>query len=123
MLHLYNWILLLHLPTRIFDNAQQYGGRVRIAEFRAWHGSDFHSVQVGKKIFARVLVRIWQEGNLPGFMSMCMTFPELRIAVVALANEDDRDSSHISMQYGVLDRVTRARGSDEVGATTNWIES
>src|SRR5216684_2483415 len=38
--------------------------------------------------------RIWQEGNLPGFMSMCMTLPELRIAVVALANEDDRDSSH-----------------------------
>jgi serine-type D-Ala-D-Ala carboxypeptidase/endopeptidase len=38
--------------------------------------------------------RIWQEGNLPGFMSMCMTFPELKIAVVALANENDRDSSH-----------------------------
>jgi CubicO group peptidase (beta-lactamase class C family) len=38
--------------------------------------------------------RIWQEGNLPGFMSMCMTLPELRIAVVALANEDDQDSSH-----------------------------
>ncbi len=29
--------------------------------------------------------RIWQEGNLPVFMSMCMTLPELRIAVVALA--------------------------------------
>jgi CubicO group peptidase (beta-lactamase class C family) len=38
--------------------------------------------------------RIWQEGNLPGFMSMCMTFPELKIAVVALANEDDQASSH-----------------------------
>jgi D-alanyl-D-alanine-carboxypeptidase/D-alanyl-D-alanine-endopeptidase len=37
--------------------------------------------------------RIWQEGNVPGFMSMCMTFPELEMAVVALANEDDRDSS------------------------------
>ncbi len=38
--------------------------------------------------------RIWQEGNVPGFVSMCMTFPELQLAIVALANEDDRDSSH-----------------------------
>jgi D-alanyl-D-alanine-carboxypeptidase/D-alanyl-D-alanine-endopeptidase len=38
--------------------------------------------------------RIWQEGNLPGFVSMCMTFPELHMAVVFLANEDDPVSSH-----------------------------
>jgi D-alanyl-D-alanine-carboxypeptidase/D-alanyl-D-alanine-endopeptidase len=38
--------------------------------------------------------RIWQEGNLPGFVSMCMTFPELHMAVIFLANEDDPASSH-----------------------------
>jgi D-alanyl-D-alanine-carboxypeptidase/D-alanyl-D-alanine-endopeptidase len=38
--------------------------------------------------------RIWQEGNLPGYVSMCMTFPELHMAVVFLANEDDPTSSH-----------------------------
>jgi serine-type D-Ala-D-Ala carboxypeptidase/endopeptidase len=38
--------------------------------------------------------RIWQEGNLPGFMSMCVTLPELHVAVVALVNEDDKESSH-----------------------------
>jgi len=38
--------------------------------------------------------RIWQEGNLPGFLSMCMIFPELHMAVVVLANEDDNESSH-----------------------------
>ena len=38
--------------------------------------------------------RIWQEGNLPGFVSMCMTFPELHMAVIFLANEDDPKSSH-----------------------------
>ncbi|MGA1989288.1 MAG: serine hydrolase domain-containing protein [Candidatus Sulfotelmatobacter sp.] len=38
--------------------------------------------------------RIWQEGNLPGFVSMCMTFPELHMAVVFLANQDDPASSH-----------------------------
>jgi D-alanyl-D-alanine-carboxypeptidase/D-alanyl-D-alanine-endopeptidase len=38
--------------------------------------------------------RIWQEGNLPGFVSMCMTFPELHMAVIVLANEDDSESSH-----------------------------
>ena len=38
--------------------------------------------------------RIWQEGNLPGFMSMCLTFPELHMAVVALVSEDDQQSAH-----------------------------
>jgi CubicO group peptidase (beta-lactamase class C family) len=38
--------------------------------------------------------RVWQEGNLPGFVSMCMTFPELHMAIVFLANEDDPASSH-----------------------------
>lgn len=38
--------------------------------------------------------RIWQEGNLPGYVSMCMTFPELHMAIVFLANEDDPASSH-----------------------------
>jgi D-alanyl-D-alanine-carboxypeptidase/D-alanyl-D-alanine-endopeptidase len=38
--------------------------------------------------------RIWQEGNLPGYVSMCMTFPELHMAIVYLANEDDPASSH-----------------------------
>jgi len=38
--------------------------------------------------------RIWQEGNLPGFMSMCLTLPEVHIAIIAVANEDDPRSSH-----------------------------
>jgi serine-type D-Ala-D-Ala carboxypeptidase/endopeptidase len=38
--------------------------------------------------------RVWQEGNLPGFVSMCMTFPELHLAIIYLANEDDPTLSH-----------------------------
>ncbi len=38
--------------------------------------------------------RVWQEGNLPGFSSMCMTFPELHMAIVVFANEGDRASAH-----------------------------
>ena len=38
--------------------------------------------------------RIWQEGNLPGFVSICMTFPELHMAIIVFANEDDSASSH-----------------------------
>jgi CubicO group peptidase (beta-lactamase class C family) len=38
--------------------------------------------------------RIWQEGTLPGFNSMCMVLPELKVGIVALANENDRASSH-----------------------------
>lgn len=38
--------------------------------------------------------RIWQEGTLPGFSSMCMVFPELKMGIVFLANEDDVASNH-----------------------------
>lgn len=38
--------------------------------------------------------RIWQDGSTPGFLSICMTFPELHMAVVVLSNEEDRESSH-----------------------------
>ena len=38
--------------------------------------------------------RIWQEGSLPGFSSMCVFFPESKIAIVFLANELDPASSH-----------------------------
>lgn len=37
--------------------------------------------------------RIWQDGSAPGYLSMCMTFPEMHMAVVVLENEDDRASS------------------------------
>jgi CubicO group peptidase (beta-lactamase class C family) len=38
--------------------------------------------------------RIWQDGSTPGFLSICMTFPELHMAVVVLSNEDDAASAH-----------------------------
>jgi D-alanyl-D-alanine-carboxypeptidase/D-alanyl-D-alanine-endopeptidase len=38
--------------------------------------------------------RIWQEGDTPGFVSICMFFPEYKLALVALANEEDPASSH-----------------------------
>ena len=37
--------------------------------------------------------RIWQEGEVPGFASMCMMFPDLKLAVVVFANELDRKSA------------------------------
>ena len=38
--------------------------------------------------------RIWQEGDRPGFTSICMVIPELKIGIVVLANEEDPQSSH-----------------------------
>jgi CubicO group peptidase (beta-lactamase class C family) len=38
--------------------------------------------------------RIWQEGDRPGFTSICMVIPELKIGIVVLANEEDQQSSH-----------------------------
>ncbi len=37
---------------------------------------------------------IWQEGTVPGYTSYCIVQPELRLALVILANESDRGSSH-----------------------------
>jgi D-alanyl-D-alanine-carboxypeptidase/D-alanyl-D-alanine-endopeptidase len=36
---------------------------------------------------------IWQEGNIPGFDSLCINLPELSIGLVIFANEADRSSS------------------------------
>jgi serine-type D-Ala-D-Ala carboxypeptidase/endopeptidase len=37
--------------------------------------------------------RIWQEGSMPGYVSMCALLPHSRIALVAFANELDRASA------------------------------
>jgi CubicO group peptidase (beta-lactamase class C family) len=42
--------------------------------------------------------RIWQEGDVPGFTSICMVIPELKIGIVVLANEEDPQSSHALTQ-------------------------
>jgi CubicO group peptidase (beta-lactamase class C family) len=56
--------------------------------------------------------RIWQEGNLPGFVSMCMTFPELHMAIVFLANEDDPASSHaLSLMANEIAKKLDARSA------------
>jgi D-alanyl-D-alanine-carboxypeptidase/D-alanyl-D-alanine-endopeptidase len=56
--------------------------------------------------------RIWQEGNLPGFVSMCMTFPEMHMAVVFLANEDDTVSSHaLTLMVNEIAKTLDARSA------------
>jgi D-alanyl-D-alanine-carboxypeptidase/D-alanyl-D-alanine-endopeptidase len=56
--------------------------------------------------------RIWQEGNLSGFVSMCMTFPELHMAVVFLVNEDDPASSHsLSLMVNQIAKTLDARSA------------
>lgn len=34
-------------------------------------------------------VRIWQDGSVPGFLSFCVTFPRLHMAIIVLSNESD----------------------------------
>jgi CubicO group peptidase (beta-lactamase class C family) len=36
---------------------------------------------------------IWEEGNIQGFNSYCVCYPELRMSIVVLTNESDRNSS------------------------------
>jgi serine-type D-Ala-D-Ala carboxypeptidase/endopeptidase len=50
--------------------------------------------------------RIWQDGSAPGFLSICMTFPELHMAVVVLSNEDDAVSSHAF--DGIASRIAKS---------------
>ena len=33
---------------------------------------------------------IWQDGNIPGFSSLCVNYPELNMGIVVLSNECDR---------------------------------
>lgn len=36
---------------------------------------------------------IWQDGNIPGFSSLCVNYPELNMGIVVLSNECDRMSA------------------------------
>lgn len=38
-------------------------------------------------------IRIWQEGGVPGFLSFCVVFPQLHMAIVVLSNAQDPVSS------------------------------
>lgn len=35
-------------------------------------------------------IRIWEDGSVPGFLSFCVVFPKLQMAIVILSNELDR---------------------------------
>jgi D-alanyl-D-alanine-carboxypeptidase/D-alanyl-D-alanine-endopeptidase len=35
---------------------------------------------------------IWQQGNVPGFLSYCILLPESRLALVVLSNESDEQA-------------------------------
>jgi CubicO group peptidase (beta-lactamase class C family) len=36
---------------------------------------------------------IWQDGNIPGFSSLCVNYPELKMGIVILSNEYDRTTA------------------------------
>ncbi|GAB4010057.1 hypothetical protein GCM10028808_20100 [Spirosoma migulaei] len=36
---------------------------------------------------------IWQDGNIPGYSSLCVNFPELNMGIVVLSNECDRKTA------------------------------
>lgn len=36
---------------------------------------------------------IWQDGNIPGFSNLCVSYPELNMGMVILSNECDRSSA------------------------------
>lgn len=36
---------------------------------------------------------IWQDGNIPGFSSLCVSYPELNMGIVILSNECDRKTA------------------------------
>jgi hypothetical protein len=37
---------------------------------------------------------MWQDGNIPGFASLGINLPELKMSLVIFASEDDRSSFH-----------------------------
>jgi serine-type D-Ala-D-Ala carboxypeptidase/endopeptidase len=40
-------------------------------------------------------IRIWQDGSVPGFLSFCIIFPRLHMAIVVLSNETDPTTFHV----------------------------
>jgi CubicO group peptidase (beta-lactamase class C family) len=67
---------------------------VRLTHRPTWSNGSIYAAGLAWQMFTMPRYRmIWQEGSLPGFSAFCVFFPELDLAVVALANEFDPDTS------------------------------
>ncbi|MEO6963400.1 MAG: serine hydrolase domain-containing protein [Puia sp.] len=76
-------------------NIAEKSALVRMTHQRIW-GEETSTYYVGLnwQILTSGPYRvIWQEGNLRGFNSNCVNFPELDMGIVVLTNESDRGSS------------------------------
>ncbi|GAB4051118.1 serine hydrolase domain-containing protein [Spirosoma litoris] len=49
---------------------------------------------------------IWQDGNIPGYSSLCVNYPELKMGVVILSNECDRKTA--SRITTLVNQITKA---------------
>ncbi|MCX6214266.1 serine hydrolase domain-containing protein [Spirosoma sp.] len=72
-------------------NVAEQADAARLAHQLTWGNENGYSAGLNWQMIQLAGQRvIWQDGNLPGFSSLCVNYPELNMGIIVLSNECDR---------------------------------
>ncbi|MBD2751599.1 serine hydrolase domain-containing protein [Spirosoma validum] len=75
-------------------NVAEQTEAVKLTHRSTWGDSTRYSAGLNWQILHSSGYRaIWQDGNIPGFSSLCVNYPELNMGIVILSNECDRSTA------------------------------
>ncbi|WP_420148160.1 serine hydrolase domain-containing protein [Spirosoma sp.] len=75
-------------------NVAEQAEAARLAHRSTWGDSNRYSAGLNWQMLNVAGYRaIWQDGNIPGFSSLCVNYPELNMGIVILSNECDRSTA------------------------------
>ncbi|GAB4021854.1 hypothetical protein GCM10028773_32160 [Spirosoma koreense] len=75
-------------------NVAEQAEAARLAHRPTWGNANRYSAGLNWQILNVAGNRaIWQDGNIPGFSSLCVNYPELNLGIVVVSNECDRTTA------------------------------
>ncbi|WP_461041862.1 serine hydrolase domain-containing protein [Spirosoma harenae] len=75
-------------------NVAEQTETARLAHQPTWKSGNSYSAGLNWQMLQSSGNRvIWQDGNIPGFSSLCINYPELNMGIVVLSNECDRTTA------------------------------
>ncbi|GAB3704524.1 hypothetical protein GCM10027592_35970 [Spirosoma flavus] len=75
-------------------NVAEQSKTVRLTHQPTWSDGATYSAGLNWQMIQTDHKRvIWQDGNIPGFSSLCVNYPELNLGIIVLTNECDRTTS------------------------------
>ncbi|MBD2699209.1 beta-lactamase family protein [Spirosoma sp. BT702] len=78
----------------VYWNVAEQSKPVRLTHQPTWSDGATYSAGLNWQMIQSGTNRvIWQDGNIPGFSSLCVNYPELNLGIIVLTNECDRTTA------------------------------